>query len=453
MADLLAPTTASPIDPALLNRFRSAFEAEPARIQAMNAVSAAPIATVALSRRKVSALDRSFSVHLPENPATAQKSSGRCWLFAALNTFRPKAIAAMNIDADFEFSQNYLMFWDKLEKSNFFLENILATLDEPTGSRLLDWLLQSPIQDGGQWHMFVNLIEKYGVCPKARMPETESSSSTGAMNAQVTARLRAQACELRKAAAAGASPSELRERKNEMLQGIYAMLCVHLGEPPTQFDWQWRDKERSFRSDGVLTPKEFYGRYADQDLRSKVCLIHDPRPGHAFNRTYTVRFLGNVVGGERIVYLNVDLDTMKQAAIAQMQNGQPVWFGCDVGKHLERKLGVMDLDLFDYRSVYGPFETMSKAERLMYGQSQMTHAMVFTGVDLDPSGKPKKWRVENSWGDENGDKGFYQMTDAWFDEYNYEVVVDRSYVPESALAALGQEPIELDPWDPMGSLA
>jgi bleomycin hydrolase len=231
------------------------------------------------------------------------------------------------------------------------------------------------------------------------------------------------------------------------------MLAIHLGEPPTEFDWQWRDKEKTFHRDGTMTPQAFYAKYVAINLDDMVCLIHDPRPHHKFDTVYTVNYLGNVVGGEIIKYLNVPVDTLKKAAIAQIKDGSSVWFGNDVGKFLDRDLGVMDLDLFRFDLVYGAEPTMNKAERLQYGSSQMTHAMVFTGVDLDENDRPLKWRVENSWGDKPGDKGFLQMTDAWFDEFMYEVVVHRKYVPAKALAGLEKEPVGLDPWDPMGSLA
>jgi bleomycin hydrolase len=441
------------VTPTDLDRFREAFAAEPRYRQAMNAVCTTPVAKVALNRERAARIDHSFSEHLPENAATAQKSSGRCWMFAALNTFRSLAIRNMNLPESFELSQNYTLFWDKLEKANYFLENVLQTLDEPVGSRLLDWLLAGPLQDGGQWDMFANLVEKYGVVPKTAMPETESSSSTALMCFHITGKLREYACELRRAHVAGESVENLREQKSGQLEEVYRMLCIHLGEPPKSFDWQWRDKDRAFHRAGSITPNEFYERYVGLDLNEMVCLIHDPRPHHETNRAYTVKYLGNVTGGRSVEYLNVELSTMKEAAVRQLQSGEPVWFGCDVGKYLDRDLGVMDLDLFEYELVYGTHHGLSKAERLQYGHSLMTHAMVFTGVDLDERDAPKKWRVENSWSADVGDKGFFQMSDAWFDEFNYEVVVFKRFVPDSILAALAEPPVELDPWDPMGSLA
>jgi bleomycin hydrolase len=433
--------------------FQMAFEADSRNRQAMNAVCAAPVTKVALNRRRVTENNMTFSVHLPENKITAQKGSGRCWMFAALNTLRVVAMKNMNLPEDFELSQNHTMFWDKFEKANYFLESILSTLDEPTDGRLISHLLQSPIQDGGQWHMFINLVTKHGLVPKSVMPETESSSSTGMMNWQITLRLREFACRLRQAHAGGSSIDQIRSMKPGMMETIYRMLCIHLGEPPTQFDWQWRDKDRGFHRDGVISPQEFYRKHIDVDLSEMVCLIHCPQEAKLLNEVYTINFLGNVVGGEPIKYLNVSLDVMKQASIKQLQNGDPVWFGCDVGKYLTRDLGWMDQHQFDYDLVYGSAPTLNKAERLDYGESVMTHAMVFTGVDLDDNGAPRKWRVENSWGDENGVMGFYAMSDPWFDEFNYEVVVHKSHLSANVLALLDREPIGLEPWDPMGSLA
>jgi len=433
--------------------FQAAFESDPRNLTAMNAVCTTAVNKVALNRRKVTQNNMTFSVHLPENKITAQNGSGRCWLFAALNTLRVVAMKNMNLGDDFELSQNHMMFWDKFEKANYFLEAVLQTLDEPTDGRLIAHLFHAPIQDGGQWHMFINLVRKHGLVPKSVMPETESSSSTGQMNWQITLRLREFGCQIRAAHKEGKSLEDLRAMKPAMLEQIYKMLCIHLGEPPTEFDWQWRDKDKGFHRDGTITPREFYRKHIDVDLSDMVCLIHCPQSTKRFDEVYTIKFLGNVVGGEPIKYLNVDLDTMKQAAIKQMQNGEPVWFGCDVGKYLDRDGGWMDTEMYNFDLVYGSHSTLSKAERLDYGESLMTHAMVFTGVDLDDNGKPRKWRVENSWGEKGGDKGFYAMSDPWFDEFNYEVVVHRKYLPEAKVALLDRQPVELEPWDPMGSLA
>lgn len=437
---------------AQIQAYQQALEADPRSRLALNAITKNPVNTVALNRHVVTSANHTFSHQLKSNDITAQARSGRCWLFAGLNLFRVEAMKHLNVEK-FELSQNYMMFWDKLEKANYFLESIIETVNEPTDGRLIMFLLQSPIQDGGQWDMFVNLVEKYGVLPKSFMPETESSGNTGAMTALITARLREDAAELRRMHAGGAAESALRERKIAMMAEGYRMLAIHLGEPPREFNWQWRDKDNNFHRDGAITPQDFYKRYVQFDLDSVVCLINCPTADKPFNRMYTIQYLGNVIEGHIVRYLNVDNATFKKAAQDQVMAGASVWFGCDVGKMLERDLGIMDMNMYDYELAYGFQFKANKAERVDYGQSVMTHAMVFTGVDVSPEGKPLKWRVENSWGDQLGDKGFLVMSDPWFDEYMYEVVVDKRYIPADLLKVLETEPVKLHPWDPMGSLA
>jgi bleomycin hydrolase len=435
----------------MLSSFKRRFDADPRNRLALNAVTKTAINQVALSRDAVIESNHVFSHTIKVGAITSQNSSGRCWMFAGLNPMRVAAINALNLDDSFELSQNYTMFWDKLEKANYFLESILQTLKEPVGSRLLNHLLDSPIQDGGQWDMFVNLVRKYGVLPKSAMPETESSSNTGQMNARITTKLREYASRLRKMAPSG--KEALRREKRRMLEEVYRMLCIHLGEPPKQFFWQWRDKEGNFHRDGWTTPQDFFARHVNYDLDSKVCLIHCPQSAKKLNTLYTIEYLGNVVEGDIIKYLNVPMKVIKKAAIEMIKSGEPVWFGCDVGKMLDRDLGVLDTELFDYEGLYGVKYGMDKATRLDYCDSQMTHAMVFAGVDLDERGRPAKWRVENSWGEKGGGKGFLAMTDAWFDEYVYEVAVDKRFLPEDLLPVLRTKPVPLPPWDPMGALA
>jgi bleomycin hydrolase len=443
---------AQSISPEQIAAFPETFRRDPQARLALNAVTKNPVRAVALNRAVVTNTDHTYSQLLKSNAATSQNNSGRCWLFAGLNLFRVVAMERLNIET-FELSQNYLLFWDKLEKVNYFLETILATLDEPTDGRLIMFLMQSPLQDGGQWDMFVNLIGKYGVVPKSVMPETESSGNTGAMTHLMTALLRENAAELRRMYSAGIDQQTLRDHKTTMLGNFYRMLCVHLGEPPQSFSWQWRDKDNQFHREGELTPQEFYRRYVDYDLDSMTCLIHCPTADKPLNKLYTIQHLGNVVEGHIVRYLNVDISVFKQAAIEMLKNERPVWFGCDVGKMLERDLGILDLDLYDYASVYGFEFKADKAERVDYGHSLMTHAMVFTGVDLADDGTSRKWRVENSWGEKIGDKGFLVMSDGWFDAYMYEVVVDKRFIPAELLPLLDTDPIVLPPWDPMGALA
>ncbi len=438
--------------PGELESFRRAFESDPRNRVALNAVTKTTVKSVAMNRQAVVRCNHIFSHVVSAGAATSQNQSGRCWMFAGLNLFRMSAAEQMNLE-DFELSQSYLFFWDKLERANYFLENVLKTLDEPKDGRLIAWLMANPVEDGGQWDMFVNLVKKYGVVPKQAMPETESSGASSIMNDRLTQKLREFACRLREANDGGEKLEALKARKSQMVSDIYRILCIHLGEPPSEFLWQWRTKEKVFHRDGTITPQQFYEKHVGIDLDAMACLIHCPTDATPLNALYTVNYLGNVVGGRETRYLNVDLDTMKRAAIAQIKDERPVWFGCDVGKLFDRDLGLMDIDLYDYDALYSVPFTLTKAERLDYGASVMTHAMVFTGVDLDEEGLAQKWRVENSWGDKNGEKGFMVMTDRWFDEFNYEVVVDRKYLAPAVLAILDSAPIDLPPWHPMGALA
>jgi bleomycin hydrolase len=440
------------VTPEMLERFRMSFESDPVNRLAQNAVTRVSVQTAALNHEAATRVDNTFSVMLPSNEATAQEKSGRCWLFSGLNTFRTEAMQRLDVDK-FELSQSYLMFWDKLEKASYFLESILSTLSEPTDGRLLMHLLSHPLQDGGQWDMFCALVAKYGVVPKVIMPETESSSNSAVMNAVITAKLREYAAELRRMAGAGDDEDVRRSRKEMMMGVIYRMLAIHLGTPPSEFFWQWRDKTGAFHRDGSVTPQEFYGRHVGVDLENKVCLINCPTPDKPMNHLYTIGYLGNVVEAIGIRYLNTPIEVFKQATIDMLVAGRPVWFGCDVGKCEERDLGILDPSIYEYDLVYGEGFMSDKAERILYGQSVMTHAMVLTGVDLDGDGHARKWRVENSWGDKLGDKGFMVMTDAWFDEYVYEVAVSRDYLPEDLAPVLREEPTVLPPWDPMGALA
>ena len=439
-------TQASPITDTLLEQFRSDFEQDPSAKTAQNAVTQTTIDDVAMVRDIVQSTDFTFSTHLDDWKVTNQKKSGRCWLFAALNLLRVPVIEKLNVK-DFEFSQNWAMFWDKFERANWFLQHIIDTADRDVDDRTVAFLLRDPIGDGGQWNMFVNLVNKHGLVPKSAMPETESSSSTMKMNMILKWKLRDGAEQLR---AAGDDTEQVRE---EILSGIWRILCIHLGTPPTTFLWQWQDKDKKFHRTGEMTPLEFANEYITTDLDEYVCLVNDPRSSSPLMRTFTVECLGNVVGGDLVKYLNVDTETMKSLTQKTLEDNKPVWMGCDVGKMFRRDVGVWDAKLFDFESVYGTSLGLDKAERLNYHQTQMTHAMLFTGVDV-VDGTPRKWRVENSWGDEEvGIKGFQVMNDSWFEEYMFEVAIEKKYLSPELISALDEEPIVLAPWDPMGSLA
>ena len=420
---------------------------------ARNAAVRGDVMDLAMDWEAFRKIDHTFSDMVSgQMKVTNQKSSGRCWGFAGLNLFRVYLGRKYNLK-QIEFSQNYFMFCDKLEKSNYFFENIIKTIDEPLDGRLVMHLLTDPIQDGGQWHMFVNLVKKYGILPQTEMPESFQSSQSMRMNRMITRKLRGFAKNLREAGLKGAGIKDLQQMKNEMLATVYQMLTISLGTPPEKFDWQVRDKDKNFHRFENLTPKKFFNEHVGFDLNEFVCLINCPMSDKKYNEVYTVDFLGNVVEGKIIRYLNLPSKRLQETAVVSIQNDDPVWFGCDVGKHFHRNLGVMDMDIFDFELFYNTDFPMTKADRLEYGDSQMTHAMLFTGVDLNSKGNSKKWRVENSWGDKRGDKGFDIMSNSWFDEYNYEVVVHKKYISEEELAVYEQDPVHLPPWDPMGALA
>lgn len=440
------------IDARMLERFEQGYAARPELNVMSNAVSRTALPDAAFVPAAAAKLRMDFSVLVKTNNITNQKQSGRCWMFAALNTLRYQVMKKYNLKT-FELSQAYLFFWDKLEKSNYFLESILDTLDEPANGRLVSYLLTAPVNDGGQWDMLCNLIEKYGVVPKTAYPESKASSGSREMDMTLTEKLREDACILRKLHKEGKDLDELRARKTRMLGEIYRLLCICLGEPPKTFTFEYRDKDNNFHREEGLTPKSFFEKYVGVDLSDYVSLINAPTEDKPYGRSYTVQYLGNVKEGSAVRYLNLPIEELKKAAIAQMKDGQPVWFGCDVGKHSERDSGIMDLDIRGLEDLLDTRFTMTKAERLDYGQSLMTHAMVFQGVNLDENGKPNRWRVENSWGKEPGKDGYYLMTDRWFDEYMYQVVVNKKYLTAEQIAAYEAEPIALEPWDPMGSLA
>jgi hypothetical protein len=393
-----------------------------------------------------------FSLDLTKDKVSDQKASGRCWMFAALNTFRHKMIAGFQLE-DFELSQAHTFFWDKYEKSNWFLEQVIATADQELTSRKVKFLLDTPQQDGGQWDMVVSLFKKYGVVPKSVYPESISSSNSRELNQILNKLLRQDAQILRELRAEGAESSELQTKKEELLQEVFNFLAMNLGLPPRQFDFSYRDKDNHFHSESGLTPLTFYQKYVDLKLDDYVSIINAPTADKPYGRSYTVEMLGNVVGSKPVRYLNVEMDRLKELAIAQMQAGETVWFGSDVAQSSNRKAGVMAEGMHDFTASMDIRLTQDKAGRLDYSESLMTHAMVLTGVDLDENGKAKKWKVENSWGEKVGNKGYFVASDAWMNEYTYQIVVRKEFLTAAELAAYEAEPLVLSPWDPMGALA
>ena len=434
------------------DKLYAAYEANPKFAAMENAISHNGLLT-SLEKRS-SAVENTpvFSLDLTKDKVSDQKASGRCWMFAALNTFRHKMIAGFQLE-DFELSQAHTFFWDKYEKSNWFLEQVIATADQELTSRKVKFLLDTPQQDGGQWDMVVSLFKKYGVVPKSVYPESISSSNSRELNQILNKLLRQDAQILRELRAEGAESSELQTKKEELLQEVFNFLAMNLGLPPRQFDFSYRDKDNHFHSESGLTPLTFYQKYVDLKLDDYVSIINAPTADKPYGRSYTVEMLGNVVGSKPVRYLNVEMDRLKELAIAQMQAGETVWFGSDVAQSSNRKAGVMAEGMHDFTASMDIRLTQDKAGRLDYSESLMTHAMVLTGVDLDENGKAKKWKVENSWGEKVGNKGYFVASDAWMDEYTYQIVVRKEFLTAAELAAYEAEPLVLAPWDPMGALA
>ena len=394
----------------MLQGFEEKFEKDPVNRVAMNAAVKNGINASADNFRARRDTRHDFSVKVETGEITDQKSSGRCWMFAALNVMRLEVMKKLNLKTC-ELSQSYSLFWDKLEKTNYFLESIIE------------------------------------------MPESASSSATAEMNKYLTCKLREFACTLREAVKGGASEDDLASMKEEMLSTVYRMLCICLGTPPKKFTYETRDKDDKFVRVADITPQDFYREYVGLDMDDYVSVINAPTADKPYERMYTVSYLGNIKGGRDVAYLNLPAEELKRMAIAQMKDGNAVWFGSDVGQSSSREGGLMDLDVHDVEDLFSTEFTMDKAQRLDYGESLMTHAMVLTGVNLDEEGKPNRWRVENSWGKDAGKDGYYVMTDRWFDEYTYQVVVNKKYLTDDQRKLLETEPIELKPWDPMGSLA
>ncbi|HEM5031164.1 aminopeptidase C [Streptococcus suis] len=442
----------STLDFDFTERLYANYLANPSLQATENAVSHNGLLKSLETRQSAIDNDYVFSIDLTKDAVSNQKASGRCWMFAALNTFRHKLISDFKLE-NFELSQAHTFFWDKYEKSNWFLEQIIVTADQEIGSRKVKFLLDTPQQDGGQWDMVVALFEKYGVVPKSVYPESISSSASRELNQYLNKLLRQDAQILRDLLAKGASSKEVQTQKENLLQEIFNFLAVNLGLPPRSFDFAYRDKDNVYHRDTNVTPQAFYEKYVGLKLSDYVSIINAPTTDKPYNKSYTVELLGNVVGAPAVRYLNVEMNRFKELAIAQLKAGESVWFGSDVGQSSNRQTGIMATNTYDFSSGLGIHFHQDKAGRLDYSESLMTHAMVLTGVDLDDNEQPLKWKVENSWGDKVGDKGYFVASDSWMDEYTYQIVVRKEFLTQEELAAYQAQPQVLAPWDPMGALA
>ena len=406
--------------------------------------------TVAASQDDIKEMDFNFDINIKTLPAANQRASGRCWLFAATNVCR-EIIAKKCHLSNFELSQSYLAFYDRLEKSNYLLEAIIELIDKDYDDRTLSFLLQNGVGDGGQWDMFVSLANKYGLCPKNVYPETNTSSATRETGQLINFTIRKFASDAKRLFKEGGL-AKVREEKENILNKIYFLLVNAYGVPPKEFDFEYTDTDGAYLLEKGYNPLSFKKEYLGTSLDDFVSLINAPTHDKEFGKTYTIQYLGNVVGGKQVTHLNVAMERMKELILAQLKDDRIVWFGSDVGFYGDREEGVWDDQRFDLKTPCGLDLKMAKGESLDYHASQMNHAMCITGVSFK-EGKPSKWKIENSWGRDRAKDGYYLMSDTWFDQFVYQAVVDKKYLNETELKALDQEPIVLKPWDPMGSLA
>ena len=438
----IAQTKNGGISEDMLGRIRQGYQGTPEQKAVKNALASNSIAALAINSENLAMIDTHFSHRVKTKGITNQKSSGRCWLFTGLNVLRAKMIDKYDLPG-MEFSQNFNSFYDLLEKSNLFLQAIIDTKDLPLEDRKVDWLLKNAIGDGGQFTGVSNLIMKYGVVPKEVMPETFQSDNTGQLGMILKWKLREYALELR-----GLKVNKTAERKEAMLTEIYRILVECLGVPPTEFEWTRYDKSGKVVSTKKYTPKSFYEEYIGEDLEHNYIMVMND-PSREYNKVYEIEYDRHVYDGENWVYLNLPIEKVKELAIASIKDNTAMYFSCDVGKFSDRKKGTLDINNMDYESLFRTKFPMDKKQRIQTFSSGSSHAMTLIAVDLDEAGKPKKWMVENSWGPASGYQGNLIMTDEWFDNYMFRVVVEKKYVPADIMKLMEQKPIMLPSWDPM----
>ena len=427
-----------------------AYQKDDKNVILRHAMSNNSIYSLALNQDNAKDMDFNFDIDIKTLSAANQKASGRCWIFAATNVCREIVAEKCNL-ASFELSQSYLAFYDRLEKANYLLEAVIELIEKDYDDRTLTFLLQNGVGDGGQWDMFVNLVNKYGLCPKNVFPETNTSSAT-----RETAQL--INFNIRKFAAAAKALYDkkgldaVRKEKEALLNKFYVLLTNAYGLVPEKFDFEYVDKEGKYHLEKGYTPLSFKEKYLGNILDDFVSLINAPTKSKPFNKIYTVKYLGNVVGGKDVTHLNVSMDRMKELILSQLKDNRIVWFGSDVAFYGDREVGVWDDGKFDLDTPYGLNLLMNKGDSLDYHASQMNHAMCITGVTFK-NDVPSKWKIENSWGTDRAKAGYYIMSASWFDQFVYQAVVDKKYLSKEELKALEGKPIILKPWDPMGSLA
>ena len=446
MAQQPAGSPEGGISAAMLEEISGSYAGDADDKAIRNALAVTPIPTLATNAENAAMIDTHFSDRVRTKGITDQQSSGRCWLFTGLNVLRAKMIDKYDLPG-MEFSQNYLFFYDQLEKANLFLQGVIDTKDLPFEDRKVDWLFSNPLSDGGQFTGVSNLITKYGLVPAEAMPETYQANNTSQMATLLKLKLREQGLDLREAAAKGANAKKLQAMKVDQLKDIYRMLALCLGEPVKEFEWIRCDKSNKIVSRKTYTPKSFYDEFIGEDLENNYIMIMND-PCREYGKVYEIDYDRHVYDGHNWVYINLPVERIKEMAIASIKDNTAMYFSCDVGKFANSKKGVLDINNFDYESLMGVTFGMDKKERVQTHASGSSHAMTLIAVDI-VDGKPVKWMVENSWGPASGYQGNYIMTDEWFNEYMFRLVVEKKYVPADVLKMLDQKPIQLPAWDPM----
>lgn len=435
------------ISPDMLGQIRQTYQGTASDKALRNAIGNNSIRNLALNQENMQDMDTHFSVRVNSKGITDQQSSGRCWLFTGLNVMRAKAIAKYGMPA-FEFSEIYPFFWDQLEKSNLFLQGIIDTSDKPLEDKTVQWLFQHPLSDGGTFTGVADIVGKYGLVPKEAMPETNSSNNTSQMAELISLKLKEYGLQLRELGTNGAKRSVMLEEKTKMLGTIYRMLVLNLGVPPTEFDFVRKDAQGNLVETEHHTPMSFLEKYGDKNLLTNyVMLMNDP--SREYYKCYEIDYDRHRYDGKNWTYINLPVADIKEMAIASLKDSTMMYFSCDVGKFLNSKRGLLDVNNYDYESLMGTTFGMDKKQRIQTFSSGSSHAMTLMAVDLDKDGKPLKWMVENSWGPQAGYQGHLIMTDRWFDEYMFRLVVETKYVPEKVKELLKQKPIRLPAWDPM----
>ena len=434
-----------------LDELLQEYEQDKACKIARHALSNQDIAVAAASKDGVSQMDFNFDINIKTMSVNNQKASGRCWIFAACNGIRELIGKKIGVGS-FKLSQSYIAFYDKLEKLNYTLEALIETIDSDYDDRTVQFLVQNGIGDGGQWDMLVNVVKKYGICPKNAFVETYTSNNTRILNSLLNAEVRRFASESR-VVKASKGMKAVEELKESYMKRFYRALVSCYGIPPKTFDLKYTDDKGGFHIERGFTPKSFFDKFVGNRLDDFVSCINAPTKSKPFYKSYTVKYLGNVAGGKIVKHLNLPMERLKEVIVAQLKDGKIVWFGSDVSSYGDRMRGVWDDKEFDFKSLLDLDIKMEKGESLDFRSSAMNHAMCITGVAFNEKGVPTKWKIENSWGNDRGREGYFMMSDTWFDQFTYQAVVDKKYLTKEELEAYNAEPIELKPWDPMGSLA